>query len=236
MKIKKLSALMAGATGAAAAFYYGFFREWMLTWGSTEAERSMALPGDEMITDGVKSKINMTQAITIDAPPETVWPWLAQLGQDRAGWLSYDWLERLCGFGITNVYRIVPEWQDIKAGDAFKVHQNGLIFQIAGVEKNKHIITLIDPARPAPNLKPGQWEFFLPKFLKFPIVVVWSFHLIPLPGGKTRFIARGLADYPKLNPILNFFVEVVGGVSSCIMQIGMCRGLKACAEGTHPSL
>lgn len=79
--------------GAAAA-YVAVARPWLRRWGATPDELEKPLPGDELVPDpGVVT----TRAVTIDAPVEEVWPWLAQIGQDRGGFYSYEWLENLAG-------------------------------------------------------------------------------------------------------------------------------------------
>jgi azurin len=74
----------------------------------------MPLPGDAEPRDRA---LEMQHAVTIHAPAEDVWVWLVQLGQDRAGFYSYDWLERAAGLGIRNVREVRPEWQTLQAGD-----------------------------------------------------------------------------------------------------------------------
>jgi hypothetical protein len=88
-------------------------RPWYRHWGSTAAERLEALPGDEHAGNPARAA---DRAITISAPAHEVWPWLAQMGQDRGGFYSYDWLERCFGLPIRNAERVVPEWQNIAAG------------------------------------------------------------------------------------------------------------------------
>ncbi len=63
------------------------FRHWLLRWGATEEEVLAAMPGDAIIP---KASFNATRAITIDAPPENVWPWIVQMGYRRAGFYTYD--------------------------------------------------------------------------------------------------------------------------------------------------
>ena len=87
------------------------------TWGSTPQELAMALPGDPDTRDAARE---VQHAVTIDAPAEDVWVWLVQLGQDRAGFYSYDWLERAAGLGIRNVREVRPEWQTLQAGDVIR--------------------------------------------------------------------------------------------------------------------
>lgn len=85
-----------------------------LHWGTTPAERSTPLLGDEL-TPGATYRVD--HAITIHAPADSVWPWLVQLGQNRAGFYSYSWLERLVGDDVHNADRIHPEWQHLARGD-----------------------------------------------------------------------------------------------------------------------
>jgi hypothetical protein len=88
-------------------------RPWHLTWGATEADLGMILPGD-----GLAPRVAATHAITINAPVSAVWPWLVQIGQDRGGFYSYTSIEnRLLGAGIRNTDRIHPEWQQLREGD-----------------------------------------------------------------------------------------------------------------------
>ncbi|MEP6621912.1 MAG: hypothetical protein ABJE47_21495, partial [bacterium] len=89
-------------------------------WGTTPQERSATLPGDDLVPD---ARYRVDHGITIHAPADSVWRWLAQLGQDRGGFYSYDWLERLFGDRIQNADRIHPEWQGIKAGDLVRAVQ-----------------------------------------------------------------------------------------------------------------
>lgn len=77
---------------------------WYRHWGATDEEIARPLPGDDLIAD---SRLDSTQAITIHAPPERIWPWLAQAGYGgRAGFYSYDVLERR--FGARNTDRLNP--------------------------------------------------------------------------------------------------------------------------------
>jgi hypothetical protein len=55
--------------------------------------------------------------VDIDAAPEQVWPWLAQIGQDRGGFYSYEWLENLAGCEMHNADRIHPDWQHRDIGE-----------------------------------------------------------------------------------------------------------------------
>ena len=73
--------LAAAGTGALAAYAFAV-RPWHLRWGATDEEISEALPGDEVKPD---AKINVTHAITINAPASEVWKWLVQIGQGRDG-------------------------------------------------------------------------------------------------------------------------------------------------------
>ena len=95
-------------------FIYLAVRPRILHWGSTPAEISRPLAGDGLIDDPI---LVTTRAITIEVGPERVWPWLAQIGQGRGGFYSYEWLENLVGLDIHNADRIIPELQDLKPGD-----------------------------------------------------------------------------------------------------------------------
>lgn len=106
--------------GAAAALGYQFAaKPWMRGWGATPAEKGRALPGDDLTP---KPRIQITQAVTVAAPVEQVWPWLAQIGQDRGGFYSYEWLENLAGCEMRNADRIHPEWQQREVGEPVPLH------------------------------------------------------------------------------------------------------------------
>ena len=112
--------LAAATAGFILVSYVGvaaFTYPWHRSWGSTPAELQMPLPGD---ADPRDPALEVQHAITINAPAEDVWVWLVQLGQDRAGFYSYDWLERGFGLGIRNVHEVRPEWQSLQTGDVIR--------------------------------------------------------------------------------------------------------------------
>ena len=95
------------------------YRPWHLRWGATDEEVLNDLPGDGVVVDPT---FNATRAITVDAPPEAVWPWIAQMGFGRAGWYSYDLLDNL---GRRSADRIIPSLQDVRVGDVVPMGPGG---------------------------------------------------------------------------------------------------------------
>src|SRR5580693_7881955 len=87
-------------------------------WGATDQECEMALSGDELI---VRADLTATRAITVRAAAAEVWPWIAQLGQGRGGFYSYDLLENLLGCDTHSANRIVPEFQNVEVGDEVRL-------------------------------------------------------------------------------------------------------------------
>ena len=105
-----------GAALSGLGTYPLFLRRRCLTWGARPDEVSRKLPGDELLP---RAGIVATRAITIDAPPAAIWPWLVQMGSGRGGVYTYDWIENLFGLDMHSTRRILPQCQGVKAGDEF---------------------------------------------------------------------------------------------------------------------
>lgn len=170
-----LAALMAVA--GVAALYKNGLRPWMYRWGATDHEITAQLPGDELVATTGPST---TRAITIDAAISEVWPWLAQIGEDRAGFYSYSWLERAVGAHIHNADSVHPEWQDIRVGDTVwlaRRYGEPARQVVAAVDTNSHLVLMSpdDFERVQRGLKAkGAWGFYVFE-----------------QGGWTRLLVRG---------------------------------------------
>jgi hypothetical protein len=86
------------------------YRSWHLRWGATDAEATAAMPGDDLLP---RAQFRPTRAITIDAPPAAVWPWLVQVGFGRAGWYSDDLLDN---HARPSLREIDPDLQKLEVG------------------------------------------------------------------------------------------------------------------------
>jgi hypothetical protein len=102
-----------------AAAYVRWMRPSMRRWGAADAELEMALPGDETVP---ATGVQQTHAVHVEAPADAVWPWIAQIGQDRGGFYSYAWLENLAGCRMRNADAIHPEWQRREVGETVLLH------------------------------------------------------------------------------------------------------------------
>ena len=118
---RRSRAALAVAGGLAAAAHALLIRPRMLQWGSTGAERTRSLPGDD-IDPG--ADYVTTRATTIHAPAAAVWPWLIQMGQDRAGFYTHNWVERLLQSGIPDTAELRPEWQHLDVGDLVRTNRD----------------------------------------------------------------------------------------------------------------
>ena len=156
------SALIAG--------YVVVGRRWHLRWGASELERREAMPGDELVTH---PSVVATRAVTIDAPPAAVWPWLVQMGYRRAGWYSYD---RFDNDGRV-VRRIIPELQRLEVGDVMLTDAKGG-FVVEAVEPERVLVLMIHGG-------PGRGDLDISAALV----------LDPLPDGRTRLRLRLRAEF-----------------------------------------
>jgi hypothetical protein len=120
-----------GLIAAAVATALLTARSVLRNWGATKAESSRQLPGDELVPEPATS---VTRAVSIDAPAAEVWRWLVQIGQDRGGMYSYDWLENLIGLRIHSADTVRPEWQVLEAGDTVRLVRPGWMGMRAGYD------------------------------------------------------------------------------------------------------
>jgi hypothetical protein len=197
----------AGLTGTLA--YALVIRPWLLHWGTTLDERSASLPGDRLVPN---ANSTATRAITVKALPERVWPWIAQIGQGRAGFYSYAWLENLFGCQIVNAETIHPEWQDLRAGDAVRLHPKVPGIPAVIIEKNQALV-LGGDGIPQQRIPP----------------VSWAFVLHPAPADATRLLVRWRSSTPKTAYDLVFNKYLLEPVHF-LMERKMLLGIKKRAE------
>jgi hypothetical protein len=137
---------------------------------ATAGEQRRSLPADRLVSDPI---FTSTHAITIDAPPEDVWPWIAQMGSGRAGWYSCDAIDN---GGRASSRSIVPALQTVVPGDIMPaVPDANDAFVVAAVEPSRDLVLTV------PDGHGGS-------------AVAWEHFLLPLEGGGTRLIVRGRAS------------------------------------------
>jgi Polyketide cyclase / dehydrase and lipid transport len=158
--------VLRSAVGVAgvALLYARVWRPWQLHWGATADEVSRPLPGDDIVP---RPWFDATRAVTIEAAPEHVWPWLAQMGAfTRAGWYSYDALDNK---GVASSEVVVPELQGVRVGDRMLLSEDGQGFTVEAVEPCR---TLVLAVREDSG------------------TISAAYQLGPLPGGRTRLVQR----------------------------------------------
>jgi hypothetical protein len=184
------------------AVYWTGIQPWMTNWGSTAAERQLALPGDDLLPGRTGRS---TQALTINAPAEVVWQWLVQVGQDRAGFYSYTWLENLVGADIHNANEIRPEWQRLAAGDAWRLAPTEYLWGLG-----QGAVTPVLLSEPGHALVLEMWGALV---------------IVPIDEHTTRLLVRGQSG--SANPVTKLVFEPM----VFTMERRMLLGLKARAEG-----
>ena len=180
-------------------------------WGSQPSEFALALPGDHADRNPA---LEIQHAVTINAPPEAVWPWLVQLGQDRAGFYSYDWLERAFGADVHNVTEIRPEWQQRQAGDRVRATQPNYLGGVLGDDLG-WTVTDFEPGR---ALVLQNWGAFV---------------LQPTEDGRTRFIIRTKVGDSATKPWMAALDMLAFELPHFIMERKMMLQIKALAEQQH---
>jgi hypothetical protein len=200
------------------ALGYFFVRPKMLHWGTTPVEVDLYLAGDELILDPL---LLSTRAITIKTNPERVWPWLAQMGQGRGGFYSYEWVENLFGLDIHNADRILPELQDLKIGDLIPFWQGGGV-RVLKVEPASLLML-------GGTLVPGRDEDRL-SVSSDNLGGTWVFALLSTNFGDTRLLVRArVAKFPPKwlsIPLCWILIEP----AHFFMERGMLYGIRRRAE------
>jgi len=174
-------------------------------YGATDEEIAASLTGDELVPN---PRISYTRAVSINAAPEDIYPWIAQLGAERGGWYSYSWFEtNVLQCEVINADRIHEEWQGLKVGDKVLMCPDENMppaYSVATVEQD-HVIVL-------GHKENDEW------------VEVWQFNLTPQEDGTTRLVIR------SRSAAQGWFWDVIRP-GEFIMMRGMMLGIKERAEG-----
>lgn len=192
-------------------------------WNTTGDEATRALPGDERVPAPL---VTQTLAVTVDASPADVWPWLAQIGQERGGLYSYHLLENLARCQIRNADHVVPEWE-LKVGDLVRLGPPGYpVHKIVGLERGRWLLLAGADLKTgeAPDLPtPDQTEY---------TNYSWLFYLHQRPDGATRLITRNRLDYAPRSFLFKMTWEWFTDPIGFVMTRRMLLGIKQRAEMT----
>jgi hypothetical protein len=190
-------------------------RPFLASWGASAEDMRAPLAGDDMLST-VAAQV--TLAIDIDAAPEAVWPWLMQMGVDRAGFYTYTWVENALGLDVRNSDGIHPEWQGLHVGDivAFTTAESYPSVGRTGpwaarLVPNEVLVMCMGPIGECP----GTWQLVLQR----------------TAAGKTRLLMRGRSGGDM--PIFRRVPDLLMDTGYLMMERKMLLGIKARAEGAH---
>jgi hypothetical protein len=209
MSMRRAAGYLTGAIAAAVSAEvatYPLWRNRCLSWGATREEAEGPLAGDDLLE---KPAVRTTRAVTIETAPQAIWPWLVQMGPGRGGAYTYDWIENLLGLNMHSTNELLPEFQDLGVGDAWRLGRRGPVLRVAALDPDRSLVLCSDD---------GQW--------------VWALVLVPVEDG-TRLISRNRIASAGGAPVLRMFTEFVMEPGSLIMERKMLLGIKDRAE-RHP--
>jgi hypothetical protein len=168
---KQAAEAAVGAAGIALDLLTPFLRGVRSHWGLSKEDAERAYPGDRCVPEPTWS---WTHAVEVDAPPVDVWPWLAQIGQEKGGFYSYQFLENLVGCSVENATRAHREWE-AKVGDTLRLHPDMPPIPIVEVERGRWVVAHGE----APGAEGAKAA-----------AVSWLFFVEPLPGARSRVVSR----------------------------------------------
>jgi hypothetical protein len=193
-------------------------------WGVSDEELLRSFPGDELVP---KPRWQYTHGITVKAPPCAVWPWVAQIGQGRGGFYSYQRLENLVGCRIGNADAIVPELQRIAVGDHISLHPNMPPLDVVAVEPD-HALVLYAGQELVPGRAAEDATREAPSFS-------WAFVVEDAAGSATRLFSRYRAFHgPGWAAALSYGPWIVEPISF-VMDVKMLEGIRQRAEAAQPT-
>lgn len=180
------------------------YRRWHLCWGATTTEVAAGLPGDELLP---QAQYRSTRAITIDAPPQAVWPWLVQVGCLRSGWYSNDLLDNLAYPSAT---RLLPGLQHLEIG-------NWVPMSPTDTPSDRNALKVH-------SFEVNEWLLWTKPDS------TWAWRLVPTEDGGTRLITRIHAVYDWQHPLTAVLGVVLMEFGDFAMLRRMLRGIKTRAE------
>lgn len=184
--------------------YWFPIRRWMSRWGTTPSDLARVMAGDRLLLDPMYSG---TMAVIVNAAPENIWPWLVQIGYQRGGLYSYDWLDRLFGYlDRPSATRILPEFQHLTVGDKIPLGR-GPSWPVAASEPFRALV--LDMR----NMGGFDW--------------VWQFGLYTIGENRTRLVSRSrVRPQTVWARLFTYAIEPAG----FLMTRRMLLGLKQRAE------
>jgi hypothetical protein len=212
--------LLGVGLGAVVLLYAFLFRPWLLDWGSTAEERARQLPGDQIVSVPAKTT---TRAVTIRSSAAAAFPWLAQLGQNRGGFYSFELLEDLVGSEMPRAETLLPGAQEWLPGDSLWMYPWDKADGVGEAPLVEHV--------PGRALAFATWNPATSR--KLPPDGSWAFVIEPMGEGASRFLVRGRgAPVPGVGAWL--FDRVVFEPMHFVMERRMMEGIRALAEGRTP--
>jgi hypothetical protein len=208
MRSRAVIAGAAAVLAVAAAGYPLVWRRPCLTWGADDCEVTREMPGDEFLPD---APLVSTRAVTVDAPPSAIWPWLVQMGPGRGGAYTYDWIENLFGLNMHSANAIMPELQDLQVGDVMPLGEHGPRMRVDVLEPEQAMVL---------RSLDGVW--------------VWAFGIYP-DYGTTRLVSRNRIADPRTTLFSRAFSMFVMEPGSLVMERKMLLGIKERAESLSPA-
>ncbi len=200
---------LGGAVAMLLAVLTPFLSDGRSHWGLDAATAQRSFPGDALVPG---PRWGWTHGIEIDAPAEAVWPWVAQIGADRAGFYSHQWLENVVGCGVRNAETIHPEWA-AREREALFLHPKAPPLRIVKLDPGRFMVAYGAPDE-ASRAEGKPW-----------LAASWLFLVEPLGSGRSRFISRFRVGYSeslaadlRYRPML---VEPVGFVMDRRMLLGV---------------
>ncbi len=189
---------------------------WRKRWGSRPGEPDPTLPGEYLIED---SAWEFTRAVSIAAPPEGVWPWIVQIGQERGGFYSFERLENLIGCHITNTDVILPQHQTLAVGDTIRLHPTAPPLHVALLEPGRSLVLTSKPGEDAPGAVSTHT-----------VDALWAFHVIPDGDDACRLIERGKSGFGSSMAERLFFSPLLLEPVGFVMSREMLLAVKERAE------
>lgn len=171
-----------GAFGMLFDLLTPFLRRYRAHWGLSAEEAAASFVGDSYV---VRPNWMWTHAVQVNAEPKQVWPWVAQIGQGKAGFYAYQWLENLAGCHIRNADTIHPEWAVSEVGQEFRIHPAAPPLVVAELVPWRHFLV----TNRNPNQGSGLAATEAPRAADGP-KVSWLFLVQPLHDGRSRVVSR----------------------------------------------